>query len=394
MNYTDVYFSRVTHMGTSVAEVARNSGIRSFQKWLAESPNTVEDLSVERGLYFKGIILTNKDKEHKKIMSLHVAVDIPLLIGDIVNWEKEKWIIFQKERKVRETHQTFYMIRCNYLIKWVDELGHLQQSWCHFTSSLDSKVKENFRTWNSLITPQPNKYAEMILPRTEIKRWTRFIVEDEGWYEIEYDHTSVPGIMYVSLCEEKVNSLTDDLENDIADVDTIAKYAISAPAEKQSFLIGDIINPIYTITKNGKPIKVDVIITPKDKKVIKYVDNELKAVGIGEAALEIQLKDFPDIKLEMSVIVGESIADNLFYIEGNSSIKLNRTEIYTFVSKKGFSGEIVFSINDTNLAEITKVEENKCFIKANGKNKTGSIILLVTYLGKEYSKEIKIVPLW
>lgn len=150
MNYTDVYFSRVTHMGTSVAEVARNSGIRSFQKWLAESPNTVEDLSVERGLYFKGIILTNKDKEHKKIMSLHVAVDIPLLIGDIVNWEKEKWIIFQKERKVRETHQTFYMIRCNYLIKWVDELGHLQQSWCHFTSSLDSKVKENFRTWNSL----------------------------------------------------------------------------------------------------------------------------------------------------------------------------------------------------------------------------------------------------
>lgn len=234
----------------------------------------------------------------------------------------------------------------------------------------------------------------MILPRTEIKRWTRFIVEEEGWYEIEYDHTSVPGVMYVSLCEEKVNSLTDDLENDIADVDTIAKYAISAPAEKQSFLIGDIINPIYTITKNGKPIEVDVIITSKNKKVVKYVDNELKAVGIGEAALEIQLKDFPDIKLEMSVAVGESVMDNLFYIEGNSSIKLNRTEVYTFVSKKDFSDEIVFSINNTNLAEIVKIEENKCSIKANGKNKTGSIILLVTYLGKEYSKEIEIVPLW
>ena len=150
MSYYNTYFSRVTHMGKSVGEVARNSGIRSFEKWLSESPNTIDDLSVERGLYFKGIILTNKDKEHKKIMELHVGVDIPIVIGDIVNWDDEKWIIFQKERRARETHQCFYIIRCNYLIKWVDELGHLQECWCHFSSSLDSKVKENFRTWNNL----------------------------------------------------------------------------------------------------------------------------------------------------------------------------------------------------------------------------------------------------
>ena len=78
MGYLETYFSRVNHMGETTAERIRNSGIRSFEKWMAESPHTVRDLSIERGLYFSGIILTNKDKEHEKIMFLNVANNIPL----------------------------------------------------------------------------------------------------------------------------------------------------------------------------------------------------------------------------------------------------------------------------------------------------------------------------
>ena len=36
MNYLDVYFSRINHMGETTAERIRNGGIRSFEKWLAE----------------------------------------------------------------------------------------------------------------------------------------------------------------------------------------------------------------------------------------------------------------------------------------------------------------------------------------------------------------------
>ena len=61
-NYLEAYFSRITHRGESVAEVAQNTGERSFESWLASSVHTVKDLSVERGLYFSGIILTDKDK--------------------------------------------------------------------------------------------------------------------------------------------------------------------------------------------------------------------------------------------------------------------------------------------------------------------------------------------
>jgi len=78
MNYLDVYFSRLNHLGETTAERIRNGGIRSFEKWMAESPHTVRDLSVERGLYFDGIILTSKDKEYQKIMFLNVANDVPI----------------------------------------------------------------------------------------------------------------------------------------------------------------------------------------------------------------------------------------------------------------------------------------------------------------------------
>ena len=131
MNYLDVYFSRLNHNGETIAERIRKNGMRSFEKWMAESPHTICDLSIERGIYFNGIILTSKDKAYQKIMFLNVSNDTPLLIGDIINWTQddksiEKWLIFQEEKKVNGTYRTFWIVRCNYLLKWIDAQGHLQ----------------------------------------------------------------------------------------------------------------------------------------------------------------------------------------------------------------------------------------------------------------------------
>lgn len=151
MEYRDVYFSRINHLGETTAERIKSGGIRSFEKWMAESPHTIRDLSVERGLYFSGIILTDKDKSYQKIMYLNVGNEIPLQIGDIMNWtlddgSMEKWILLQEEKKVNGTYRTFWIVRCNYLLKWIDVQGHLQQSWSYVVSSVDSKIKGNYRT--------------------------------------------------------------------------------------------------------------------------------------------------------------------------------------------------------------------------------------------------------
>lgn len=130
MNYLDIYYSRINHAGETTAERIRDGGIRSFERWLAESPHTIEDLSVERGIYFSGILLTNKDQEMKKLLFLHVANDIPIQVGDIMNWrqddgEVEKWLLLSEEKKVNGKYRTFVIIKCNYLIKWIDNKGYL-----------------------------------------------------------------------------------------------------------------------------------------------------------------------------------------------------------------------------------------------------------------------------
>lgn len=399
MNYIDVYRLRMNHMGETTGERIRNNGIRSFYKWLDESPHTVRQLSVERGLYFDGLILTNKDKEYEKIMFLNVANDIPLCVGDIMNWELEdgsiqKWLLIQEEKKVNGTYRTFWIVRCNYLMKWVDAQGHVQQSWSYFVSSLDSKIKGNFRTWNSLITPQPNKYAQLLMPRYPIERSTNFIVEDESWTVVEYDHTSVPGVIYLSLAEGKINSIYDNVSNDLADTDKIAIYELLVPNDIQSFRIGEEISPNFTLTKNGVPYFAEVEYIPTDKSITKIINGKLMAVGGGTTEIIIQLKDYPSIQKKLTIQVGTTAANFIGYIEGIDKIKLDRIAEYKLTGTNDVQGAVSFTLNNQQLATITSVRDNYCVIRANNKNKLGSIMLSAQYNGETYTKAIQIIPLW
>lgn len=385
-------------MGTSTSERIRNNGIRSFYKWLAESPHTMRDLSVQRGIHFDGIILTSKDKQYQKIMFLNVSNETPILVGDIITWPlengaEEKWIIIQEEKKVNGTYKTFWIVRCNYLMKWVDSNGHVQQSWSYFVSSLDSKIKGNFRTWNSLISPQPNKYAEILMPRRPIDRATNFIVQQESWTVVEYDHTSVPGIIYLSLTEGKINSIYDDVENDLADTDKIAKYELSVPETEQVFHIGDTIQPVFTLTKNGIPIDQPVQFTSSDGTIVAVRDNRLKAISNGTVDILVTLINYPTIYKKLTIKI-DDVEEFSAYIEGPASIKLDRKAEYKLVGTSEIVGAVSFSINDLKIAKIINSNADCCTIQANDKNILEQFILTAEYDNKVYTKTISIIPLW
>lgn len=409
MSYLDVYYSRINHLGETTAERIRNGGIRSFYKWMAESPHTVRQLSVERGLYFDAIILTSKDKEYQKIMFLNVANNIPLEVGDIMNWQIddgsiEKWLLISEEKKVNGTYRTFWIVRCNYLIKWIDDDGHLQSSWSYFVSSLDSKIKGNYRTWNHLITPQPNKYAEILMPRRAISRATNFIVEEESWQLIEYDHTSVPGTIYLSLTENKINTIYDDVENNIADLDKRAKYTLVLPPTTQVFKIDSFINPVFTIMKNGVPVQMDYDLISLNKKVARMEDDQLKAIGAGETDIQVKLKDCTDIEPDdlFIHIQVDAAAEAEFscYIEGKDTIRLGQKQIYILKTitkqedKEEETMDVSFSIDDTTLAKVVDISKNVCTIEANTRNKLNEFVLSAKYKNVIYTKNIKVVPLW
>ena len=413
MNYLDVYFSRINHLGDTTAERIRNGGIRSFEKWMAESPHTVQDLSVERGLYFNGIILTNKDKEYQKIMFLNVANDTDIQVGDIMNWsldngDIEKWLLIQEEKKVNGTYKTFWIVRCNYLMKWIDKQGHLQQSWSYFVSSLDSKIKGNFRTWNSLITPQPNKYAELLMPRYSIDRATNFIVEEESWTVVEYDHTSVPGVIYLSLTENKINSIYDDVENNIADLDKKARYDIILPEGEQNFSIGSLINPILVLTKNGVPYKEEIEFIPLNKEYIRVVNGELIAKKEGTTEIIVRLKKYPEA-FQKTISININAAETPFsaYIKGADNIRLDRVSYYVLEGTQPIIEQVEFSIIEGNeyatILPFTNEEKETlenfdqntwCKVRANNKNLLKDFTLQAEYDNQVYIKQIKVIPLW
>ena len=396
MNYLDVYFSRVNHMGETTGERIVNGGIRSFQRWKNESPHTVTTLSVERGIYFDGIILSNKDKDYQKIMILNVANDIPIRVGDIMNWQQdngnlEKWLLIAEEHKVHPTYRSFNIIKCNYLIKWIDAKGYLRKSWAYVLSSIDSKIKGNFRTWHN------------------------------GWKMVEADFTSVEGIMYMSLTENKVNLQYDDLNVDVADIDKLIFPTIQSVYTKGE----EIVPEFNEQTLNEWQI---VLVAPEVKEgeepIVVPLDNgHLRAENTGRVIIKMRLKNYDvddprkAVTKEFEVTIIDSNVERQLYIKGPDSIRLDRYATYQLVDenikpteeepeKNIIKESIVFeleNITEQNIAlgTLEKVynqdkTENlyTASIHANNKNKLGEIRLSAEYNNQTYTKIIKIVPLW
>lgn len=412
MNYLDVYFSRVNHFGETTAERIKNSGIVAFEKWMAQSPFTVVGLSVERGYYFSGIIETSKDREEKKLMYLYVANDIPIKVGDILTWRQddgsiEKWLLLQEIHKVHPTYQTFQIIKCNFELKWIDFNGYLRKSWAYAVSSVDSKVKSNFRMWHSLISPQPNKFAEVIMPRpifadksedmNRLMRGITFIIENEGWQIIECDWTSVEGIAYMSLTESKVNYEYDDRDIDVAETD---RYKF--PELPTLYKVGDTIIPQFEAdTLNQWEIELK---KPED---CDFINDEFKTTAPGQCIITMVLKNRPAVTKQVEIIINEA-NEEVLYLKGIDQVRLDRYATYELVNNEDIPviGQVEFSIeNKTNekeplatLAPAYDKENNELLyanvLHANAKNKIGEVILTATYGGNTYTKTIKIIPLW
>jgi len=232
------------------------------------------------------------------------------------------------------------------------------------------------------------------MPRYPINRATNFIVEEESWTVVEYDHTSVPGVIYLSLTEGKINSIYDDLDENIADTDKIAVYDLLVPDLEQVFQVGETITPVYTITKNGKPIAAEVKYITTDKKIIQIINGQITTVGEGVADVIVQLADFPQIQQTLQITVGAQVQEFAAYIEGPATLRLDRKSLYTLKATSEITGAVTFTISNTKLATIENIVDNSCHVHANADNQLGQITLTAIYEGKEYSKDIQIIPLW
>ena len=227
------------------------------------------------------------------------------------------------------------------------------------------------------------------MPYQSIKKNTEIIVFDEAWRLVDYDKISVPGVIYMSFTESKVNELTDDLYDQIANVDKKQAWSIEAP-DKIYMSIGDALDIKYTISKNGIVLQEDI--TPKFVPGDGFtIDEDGKIIANKSCETVVVLSYENAIK---TVFVSIEKAKPTGFISGDSYIRITKTAEYEFVVPNViFDESLNFKVSDEKLVKI-EVNKNICKVITNNKNKLGTFTLSVIYDGVKYEKEIKVISLW
>ena len=391
MNYLDVYKRRISHLGITPQDRAYQSGILEFRRYLKYNQHTERNLILEKdNSKFDGVILTDKEDENRvsQILLVKVVEDggPALKTGDLILWNNEHWILYRSTTSSYQPHQKFYMVRCNYEIRWLDEDGMLHESWIYLLGSKDSKIKDNFRTWHSVITPQPNKYINIIMPHQLMPLGTEIMVLDEVWYLVDFDQNSVPGVIFMSFTETNFNEQRDSLEDKLANADKQAVWEINM-VKNRVVTAGSIFDINYTVLKNGvaQDVEVEIIV---DGNLTLLENNQVQAGETGSGSITISYKGISE---KQSITVGKTPAVKMNFV-GDNKIRVASTNVYTLENAE--TKEVKFVLEGSEQLATMKANGNTCVIIVNDKNKLGSLVLKAICEGREFEKTIDIVSLW
>lgn len=401
-DYYKVFQERCKNHGKSFKSLVQSQAALDFQRFLVSSPNAIDVTVNDEEEKIRVATILNKEKNDTDVRRFFLAnKEDGLKIGDFIYWDDTVWILLKKEKDTIDAYDKFEGLECRHNIKWIDKFGVLQSTPCYLVAQTDEKVKANFRTWNNMITPQPNKYLEIITSRKNIELSQRFLIDETAWLVVETDYISVKGIIYLSLTEDKKDLYEDDINNDIADIVDLNKFQLKL--EETEITLG--INETYQLSGktylNGNLYSSDIIVEILEGEENISIDENLKITGIkeGNTKLRISMEENNEISQELNVTIQESAPANVVYdLKGDASIKWGRTKVYQFVRVVNGIFEPVkaeFSIEDKDkLIKNYEINETSITITANEDNRVGEFYINCTFGEETVRKEIKVTSLW
>lgn len=401
-DYYKVFQERCKNHGKSFKSLVQSQAALDFQRFLVSSPNAIDVTVNDEEEKIRVATILNKEKNDTDVRRFFLAnKEDGLKIGDFIYWDDTVWILLKKEKNTIDAYDKFEGLECRHNIKWIDKFGVLQSTPCYLVAQTDEKVKANFRTWNNMITPQPNKYLEIITSRKNIELSQRFLIDETAWSVVETDYISVKGIIYLSLTEDKKDLYEDDIDNDIADIVDLNKFQLKL--EETEITLG--IDETYQLSGktylNGNLYSNDIIVEILEGEENISIDENLKITGIkeGNTKLRISMEENNEISQELNVTIQESAPANVVYdLKGDASIKWGRTKVYQFVRVVNGIFESVkaeFSIEDKDkLIKNYEINETSITITANEDNRVGEFYINCTFGEETVRKEIKVTSLW
>lgn len=401
-DYYKVFQERCKNHGKSFKSLVQSQAALDFQRFLVSSPNAIDVTVNDEEEKIRVATILNKEKNDTDVRRFFLAnKEDALKIGDFIYWDDTVWILLKKEKDTIDAYDKFEGLECRHNIKWIDKFGVLQSTPCYLIAQTDEKVKANFRTWNNMITPQPNKYLEIITSRKDIELSQRFLIDETAWSVVETDYISVKDIIYLSLTEDKKDLYEDDINNDIADIVDLNKFQLKL--EETEITLG--IDETYQLSGktylNGNLYSSDIIVEILEGEENISIDENLRITGIkeGNTKLRISMEENNEISQELNVTIQESAPANVVYdLKGDASIKWGRTKVYQFVRVVNGIFEPVkadFSIEDKDkLIKNYEINETSITITANEDNRVGEFYINCTFGEETVRKEIKVTSLW
>ena len=401
-DYYKVFQERCKNHGKSFKSLVQSQAALDFQRFLVSSPNAIDVTVNDEEEKIRVATILNKEKNDTDVRRFFLAnKEDGLKIGDFIYWDDTVWILLKKEKDTIDAYDKFEGLECRHNIKWIDKFGILQSTPCYLVAQTDEKIKANFRTWNNMITPQPNKYLEIITSRKDIELSQRFLIDETAWSVVETDYISVKGIIYLSLTEDKKDLYEDDINNDIADIVDLNKFQLKL--EETEITLG--IDETYQLSGktylNGNLYSSDIIVEILEGEENISIDENLKITGVkeGNTKLRISMEENNEISQELNVTIQESAPANVVYdLKGDASIKWGRTKVYQFVRVVNGIFEPVkaeFSIEDKDkLIKNYEINETSITITANEDNRVGEFYINCTFGEEIIRKEIKVTSLW
>ena len=407
--YYEVYKQRLSADGFSYKEQIQNLARKNFDRYLTETPTAIT--INYNGEDYRVAIVENKQDEFRLSKQMLSSIYDYIPIGGLIYWEyynpkdcpENFWIVWKRQQNSIQDHNVSYISRCNHKLKWIDDYGVRHEQYVYEFSSKENMIRATFKSRvQEIIASEPNKFMEIIMPFTkDIKREQRFIVDGEAWYVIEFDSSSVDGITYITLGEDRKDLQNDLLlehgdNEDLADYKKENKFYISI-ADNNPVVeryTSYMIKPYYyedgNLVNEKFKFYIDDVLVCEDTY---YEDNFSE-----DTIVKIVLSKKEEISTVVNItITDEEVNNSIYTLIGDTNIKWGKTSAYNVECETlgmiEVVNEVLYEIDNEELATI-EIENNICYITANNERKTGQIVLSAVGDNFSIEKIISITSLW
>ncbi len=349
---------------------------------------------------FKEIKDTTSSKDNK-----YLIAEIGLIKqGDIVTYNNVDYLVMLENENTNNVYTQYTITRIKYNkvklnfqgeiveVPVLIETGQQDIEQNQYISIIDGKIK---------LTMQENKVND------KVKEDFRLIVMGYVWKVISKTKED-KGLIYVYVEKDVFNTQYDDRENEIADrwrYESKHSYNMSVEPTETTLNEGDTIQINVTVTDT-----VNNIISPVENPTLLYISSEdtiatvdntglITAILEGMAIITVKfITDGVELIKNINITITKEEITHTYSISGSDSITWTVTQTYKIVDEGGniSTDRYFFSIDNSQLASLTTVDDQTCKIQGNSNQLKGDIVLQATSLStyEVLEKAINIKGFW